>query len=149
MISGTDEKHKHWDKYFMLFSRTCHHCNILKQHLLPWETLTDLCRCCGWINTEMTLLCIFNSSPPICTTSISPLAFLPLCDTHIPIRGFVIYQTPGPDVPPLLLSYLELWKHRCQRLEWDKGGLLSAVAALAHCLFLKTRQVSFALGQRQ
>lgn len=57
---------------------TCHHrCNILKQHLLPWEVLVDLLHCRGWINTGMTSQCIFYSSlsrpPPLKTPCICPI----------------------------------------------------------------------------
>lgn len=56
-----------WEIYCMRkyerFSRgTCHHCNILKQHLKqPWETLIDPPHCRGWINIGMTSECIFYS----------------------------------------------------------------------------------------
>lgn len=139
-------------RQYECFSRpTCHHCKILKQHFLPWETLVDPHCCCGWINTEMTSQWIFYSSlslnppaprsPGICPTSPSPSLSLFLTYNlfviHAVACNFVFYQT---------LDY-----NACENMAtkgwWETEGAccLLWLLWLSSCFFVKMRQVSFSL----
>lgn len=160
-----------WKIYYMrnyvCFSHgTCYHCNTLKQHFLSWETLIDPHHCSGWINIKMTSRCIFCSSrsftthspksPYICPASLLlPLSVslaLHLSHTHSPACMCAIYQTLLPSLCPcllLLLCYLGLWKHGCQKLVGDRRGLVSVPTALAQSRVLCEDQAGLFLpGQR-